>query len=115
MYTFRTPRLRTAALAVCAGAAAVTACGDKPKAGAGPFADLVAEVVPKIESEMGLPFKTPPKLETRSRDEVAVFVRKQLESERGKQQVAGQEAAYKLLGLIPDTMNLGGLLQRLLE
>ena len=115
MLTSRTPRLRTAALAVCVGAGLVAACGDKPKAGEGPFADLVAEVVPKIEREMGLPFKTPPKLETRSRDEVAVFVRKQLESERGKQQVAGQEAVYKLLGLIPDTMNLGGLLQRLLE
>lgn len=114
MHTSRTPRLRTAALAVCAGAALV-ACGDKPKAGEGPYADLVADVVPKIEREMGLPFKTPPKLEKRTKEEVAVFVRKQLESERGKQQVAGQEAAYKLLGLIPDTMQLTGLLQRLLE
>jgi hypothetical protein len=75
----------------------------------------VAEYVPKIEKEMGLPFKTPPRVEKRSRDEVAVFVRKQLESERGRTQVAGQEAAYKMLGLVPDTMQLGVLLQRLLE
>lgn len=111
---FRSPRARTAVCALFAGAMVCTACGDAPKDGA-PYADLVAEVVPKIESEMGMPFKTPPKLETRSRDEVATFVRKQLESERGRTQVAGQEAVYKLLGLVPDTMNLGGLLQRLLE
>lgn len=117
MPTIRTPRFRTAALAVCAGVGALAGCGDTPKApaGSGPYADLVADVVPKIEREMGLPFKTPPKLEKRTKAEVAVFVRKQLESERGRQQVAGQEAVYKLLGLIPDTMNLAGLLQRLLE
>lgn len=115
MHRFRTLRLCTVALAICTGTAVVAACGDKPKAGAGPLAELVADVAPQIERELGLPFKTPPKLEMRSRDEVAVFVRKQLESERGTQQVAGQEAVYKLLGLIPDTMNLGGLLQRLLE
>ena len=113
---FRSPRARTAACALFAGATLCAACGDSPKADAGaPYAELVAEVVPKIESEMGMPFKTPPRLETRSRDEVATFVRKQLESERGRTQVAGQEAVYKLLGLVPDTMNLGGLLQRLLE
>lgn len=115
--TFRAPRLRTAVLAMSAGVAGLGACAEKSKsaAGAGPYADLVAEVVPRIEREMGLPFKTPPKIQQRTREEVAVFVRKQLESERGRQQVAGQEAVYRLLGLIPDTMQLGGLLQRLLE
>lgn len=110
------PRRRAAALLSLLCGASLVACGDKPAAaGNGPYAELVAEFVPKIEAELGLPFKTPPKVEKRSRDEVAVFVRKQLESERGKQQVAGQEAVYKLLGMIPDTMQLGGLLQKLLE
>jgi hypothetical protein len=93
----------------------LAACGDKPKAGEGPYADLVAEFVPKIEKELGLPFKTPPKVERRTRDEVAAFVRKQLDSERGKAQVAGQEAVYRLLGQIPDTLQLAALLQKLLE
>lgn len=116
MPKFRSLRPRTAVLAVFAGSVALTACGDAPKsAGAGPYADLVAEYVPRIEQAMGLTFKTPPRVEQRSRDEVAAFVRKQLESERGRAQVAGQEAAYRLLGLIPDTMQLGALLQRLLE
>lgn len=92
-----------------------TACGDKSVKGSGPYADLVAEFVPKIEKEIGLPFKSPPVLETKSRDEVARFVSQQLESDRGRKQIAGQEAVYKILGLIPDTLNLGQLLQRLLE
>jgi len=93
----------------------LTACGDKAKVGDGPYADLVAKYVPRIEKELGLPFKTPPKLELRSREEVGAFVRQQLESERGRAQLAGQEALYRILGLIPDTMQLTGLLQRLLE
>lgn len=97
------------------GACALAACGDQPKAGEGPYADLVAEFVPKIEKELGLPYKTPPKVERRTRDEVAKFVRKQLESERGRAQVAGQEAVYRLLGQIPDTLQLTVLLQKLLE
>lgn len=107
--------LRAAVFASCLPALMLTACGDKPKAGDGPYADLVATFVPKIEQTMGLPFKTPPKLEKRSKDEVAKFVRQQLESERGKTQIAGQQAAYRILGVIPDTMNLSALLQKLLE
>ncbi len=108
-------RSRIAMMLLVASGALASACGDKPAAGESPYADLVAKYVPLIEKEMGLPFKTPPKVEQRTREEVGAFVRKQLESERGREQVAGQEAAYKLLGMVPDTMQLGALLQRLLE
>jgi hypothetical protein len=111
MTTFRIGSLLTAATLV----SCLAACGEKGNAGDGPYADLVATFVPRIEESMGLPFKTPPKLEKRTKDEVAKFVRKQLESERGASQIAGQQAAYRILGVIPDTMNLAGLLQRLLE
>jgi hypothetical protein len=96
-------------------AALLTACGDRKPRGEGPHADLVADFVPRIEKTLGLPFKTPPKLETRSKDEVAQFVRRQLESERGRTQITGQEATYRILGVIPDTLQLAPLLQRLLE
>ena len=94
---------------------AIAACGGERPKGEGPYADLVAEFVPKIEKETGLAFKTPPRVESRTRDEVGKFVRQQLESERARTQLAGQEAAYRLLGMLPDTMNLLGLLQKLLE
>lgn len=102
-------------LGACVSLTTLAACGEKKPRGEGPYAELVAEFVPKIEQETGLPFKTPPKIESRTRDEVGKFVRQQLESERARKQLAGQEAAYKLLGSIPDTMNLLALLQKLLE
>ena len=102
-------------LLLCAVATTTVACGDRRPKGDGPYADLVAEAVPKIERELGLTFKTPPVLQTRSRDEVKQFVMKQLTSERGKATILGQQSVYRVLGLMPDTLDLGGLLQRLLE
>jgi hypothetical protein len=75
----------------------------------------VAEVVPKIEAGIGLQFKTPPKIEIRSKEEVRVFVERQLEDSLARIQLSGQEAALKRLGLIPDTMSLRGLLIAVLE
>jgi hypothetical protein len=106
--------MRLASALVVAGALGSGGCGGE-RPGAGPYADLVARYVPRIEKETGLRFKRPPAVAERSRDEVAVFVRQQLASERAQRQLAGQEAAYRLLGLIPDTMRLDALLQRLLE
>jgi hypothetical protein len=113
---FSTSTLRGALLlGACASFITIAACGEKTQAGEGPYAELVDEFVPKIEKATGLTFKTPPKVESRTRDEVGTFVRRQLESERARTQLAGQESAYKLLGLVPDTMNLMALLQKLLE
>lgn len=100
--------------AVAAAVLAISSCGEK-SAGDGPYAGLVAEFEPQIERELGLPFKTPPKIEVRTPQEVAEFVGRQLDSERGREQVAGQEAVYRILGIIPDTLQLKPLLQRLLE
>ncbi|MES2524880.1 MAG: hypothetical protein V4617_19435 [Gemmatimonadota bacterium] len=112
-------RTRTIALqcatAIVAGASTLAACGDRSADSGTPYGDIVGRVVPQIEEQLGLPFKTPPKIETRSREEVKQFVMQQLSSERGRTQIQGQQSIYRILGLIPDTMNLGGLLQRLLE
>ncbi len=94
---------------------ALAACGDRRPKGEGPYGALVADAVPKIERQLGLAFKTPPRVESRSRDQVAAFVMQQLTSERAKLQIEGQQAAYRVLGLMPDTLDLGALLQRLLE
>ncbi len=91
------------------------ACGEKKAAATGPYAELVSTAVPKIEAQLGLTYKTPPKLENRSKADVAKFVMTQLTSARGKAQIDGQGGVYRVLGLIPDSLNLGALLQRLLE
>lgn len=80
----------------------------------GPYADRVAEDVPQIEKSVGVPFKHPPKLEVKSREQVRAFVLSQLEDSTTQRELAGKEAAYKVLGLIPDTMNVRKLFVDLL-
>ena len=49
---------------------ATAACRGSEAAGKGAYADKVEADVPKIEQALGVKFKTPPKLEVRSRDQV---------------------------------------------
>lgn len=91
-------------------------CRSRPKsAGTGPYADVVAAAIPTIESAVGLRFKRPPRLETRSKAQVRQFVARQLTDARAQRQLAGVEAAYRQLGMIPDTLALQPFLLRLLE
>ena len=75
-------------------------------AGDGPYADKVAEDVPKIEAALGVKFKTPPKLEIRSRDEVRQFLLAKFREPEAQKDLANEESLYKMLGLIRDTMHL---------
>jgi hypothetical protein len=80
----------------------------------GPHAALVADALPKVERAVALPFKRPPTVEVRSREEVRRYVEQQLDDSLARAQIAGQEAVLKQLGLIPDTMSLRGLLLQVL-
>jgi hypothetical protein len=101
-------RLAAAALLVAA------ACSRGKDAGSGPYAREVAEAIPRIEQATGLKFKTPPKVEVRTRDQVREFLLKQLDEANPAAQLAGEEKVYKLLRLIPDTMNLRAFFVRVL-
>ncbi len=101
--------------ALLAAAVTLAACGRRNgKTGQGPYADMVADAVPKIEKAVGVPFKTPPKLEVRTREQVRDFLIKKFDEGTPAAEVAGQEAAYKAFGLIPDTLNLRKFLVDLL-
>ena len=71
-----------------------------------PYAREVAEAVPKIEAAVGLKFKHPPKVEERSKDQVRKFLEDKFNGERPASEIAGEQSALRLLGLIPDTMQL---------
>ena len=99
-----------AALTLC------SACDKKASVDSGsPYADIVSKAIPKIEQQTGLKFKTTPKLAKRTKAEVREFLMKQLTDPKAKTLLAGQSALYRGLGLIPDTLDVGALLQRLLE
>ncbi len=96
-------------------ALALTACGRRNgRTGQGPYADKVAEAVPQIEAAVGVRFKSPPRLEVRSKEQVRDFLLKKFDETTPSAEVAGQEAAYKAFGLIPDTLNLRKFLVDLL-
>jgi hypothetical protein len=94
--------------------ASTVGCPSDRSAGDGPYAREVAEAVPRIEQATGLRFKTPPKVEVRTREQVRDFLVKKFDETTPSAQIAGEEAAYKLLGLISDTMNLRAFLLRVL-
>ena len=75
-------------------------------AGDGPYASEVAAAIPRIESATGLKFKTPPRVEVRTREQVRDFLLKKFDESTPAAEVKGEESAYKLLGMIPDSMDL---------
>ena len=48
----------------------VSACESQKPKYEGPYGPQVAEAIPMIENAVGLKFKTPPKIETRSKAQV---------------------------------------------
>jgi len=106
-----TPRAAIAALVV------VAACGGDDRAAdapSGPYARMVADAVPKIEKAVGLTFKTPPKVEKRSKDEVRQFLENKFNEESPAREIASLERAYKRLGMLPDSLALRTFMLELL-
>ncbi|MBI1809204.1 MAG: hypothetical protein HYR75_04840 [Gemmatimonadetes bacterium] len=71
-----------------------------------PYAREVAAAVPAIEKAVGLKFKSPPKVQTRTKDEVRAFLERKFDEDQPALELAGAEKAYKLFGLLPDTLDL---------
>jgi hypothetical protein len=107
--------LQTRLLAVASSALLLVGCRDKQPEAEGPYGRQVAEAVPAIEKAVGLKFKQPPKIEVRSKAQVREFVTAQITDSVAARTFAGVTAAYKQLGMLPDTMNLQEFLIDLLE
>src|SRR5688572_7534481 len=73
---------------------------------AGPYADRVRETIPQIEKATGLRFKSPPKLEVRTKAQVREYLLGKFDEQQPAQELAGEEAVYKTLGLIPQSLDL---------
>jgi hypothetical protein len=113
------PRVRRgaiAAVAACAvgcGAAWSLACGQASPSAAGQYRHEVDDAIPRVERAVGLRFKRPPRVESRTRAEVRAFLAKEFASSHAARDLAGSEAAYKLFGLLPDTLHLRAELENL--
>ncbi len=106
---------RRAALVCTAALLALPACRKaQTPATSGPYGDLVAKYTPQIEKATGLKFKRPPVVEKRSTEEVRAFLEKEFNDNLPPLELDGATRAYKLLGLLPDTLDLRRFMLRLL-
>ncbi|HEY6219125.1 MAG TPA: hypothetical protein VIV65_03640, partial [Gemmatimonadaceae bacterium] len=72
----------------------------------GPYGDKVATYVPMIEKALGRTFKTKPTLQVRTKDQVRQFLIQHLADSVPRRELAGQQATFRVLGLISDTLDL---------
>jgi hypothetical protein len=90
---------------------ALTACrGDKGP----PYQRQLEKYIPQVEDALGLAFKTPPKMEVRTKDQVRAFLLSHIEDSSAQRDLDGQTALFHVLGLIPDTLDLKKLFVPLL-
>lgn len=101
-------------LTLAFAAFATLACAGDKTGYEGPFQAEVRKAIPAIEASSGLTFKQTPKLELRDRDQVREFLEKQFQEQLTPMQIAGVERAYKLMGMLPDSLDLRQFLLDLL-
>ena len=125
-------RLRTLAAALVA--AATVACGAAGDAGETPAEDagggstpaetgaeagsssldsLARALVPELERRSGLEARHPPRLARRSRAQLEAFLEDELAEQLPPEKAEALGATYSRLGLLPDTLQLDGLLRKL--
>ncbi|HEX6991299.1 MAG TPA: hypothetical protein VF151_05430 [Gemmatimonadales bacterium] len=78
------------------------------------LAHVMDSLRPAVEQAVGLTFKSPPRSAIRSREDVRRYLTNKLDEELTPDRERGVEAAYRLLGMIPDSVNLRALLLDLL-
>ena len=98
------------AMAAALAAASLLACGRGEGTPEARLEREVRERVPQVEKATGLKFKQPPKVEARSKAEVRQFLLRKFDESQPAQELAGEEAALKLFGLVPDTLKLRDLM-----
>lgn len=79
-----------------------------------PVGAQVADAIPRLEKTMGVDFKTPPKFEIRSREQVREFLEARFAADLPDVDLRGSERAYKRMGLIPDSLDLRAFMLKLL-
>ncbi len=89
----------------------LVACrGEARQADSDAFARLVDSLRTPVERAAGLNFKTPPRSAMRSREQVRAYLIGKLDEELTPARLRGLQTAYRLFGLLPDTVELRSLL-----
>jgi hypothetical protein len=90
---------------------AAAACGERSEAQVETrVAEMTEELTPKIERAIGLPFKVPPVVAVRTREQVRAYMSRKMDEDMPPEQLDGMTVAYRLFGLLHDTLDLRELL-----
>ncbi len=84
--------------------------GEKPAPAVNDLATLVDSLKPTVERLSGLRFKEPLMVATRTREQLRAFLIEKADEKLPADRLLGEELSLKLLGLIPEMMNLHDLL-----
>lgn len=97
---------------VLLGAALLGACRGAPRADldAGRLSTLVDSLIPAVETAVGLPFKTAPVSALTTGEAVQAYLLDRIQRDFPADRLEGITAAYRLFGLIPDSLDLKALL-----
>lgn len=89
----------------------VLTCGDPRSDEQAPgVEELAQQLIPAVERAAGLRFKRPPAIAVRTRDQVRTYLAQKLDADLPPDELEGVTIAYRLLGMIPDTLDLRQLL-----
>lgn len=98
--------------AILVVAVALAACRGRSPAGSSPemMQQLVDSLRVPVERATGLTYKSSPRSAIRSRQEVRAYLIRKLDEELPPEKLRGIETAYRLYGLLPDSLQLRSLL-----
>lgn len=74
------------------------------------LASLIDSLKPSVERAAGLKFRAALKAETQTREQLKTFLLEKIDEDLPPERLEGIESAYKLLGLLPDSMRLQNFL-----
>ncbi len=102
--------LRLVAFAMLIGACRGEARQSRQASGGDDLARLIDSLRTPVEQATGLRFKSPPRSAMRSREQVRDYLIRKVDEELPPKRLLGLETAYRLFGLLPDTVHLRPLL-----
>lgn len=110
------PRLHRAVASAGVVTALLASCrGDPPGTHDASIGRLVDSLRPVVERTVGVPFKAPPRYAVRSRAEVNAYLAAKLAEELPPERIAALHDVYRLLGQVPDSVDIGRLLTALYQ
>jgi hypothetical protein len=95
-------------------AASVGCRGERAPQPRDDLASLVDSLKPAVERAAGIPFRKPLTAATRTREQLRAFLLERIDADFTPERLRGTEVSYRLLGLLPDTLDLQDFLVDLL-